>query len=29
MRKLEAGSIGELIRIWETLPASLRDIRVA
>lgn len=24
MRKMEAGSIGELIRAWETLPASMR-----
>lgn len=25
MRKMEAGSIGELIRGWETLPASMRE----
>jgi FixJ family two-component response regulator len=25
MRKMEAASIGELIRAWETLPASMRD----
>jgi FixJ family two-component response regulator len=25
MRKMQAGSIGELIRAWETLPASLRQ----
>jgi FixJ family two-component response regulator len=26
MRKMEAGSIGELIRAWETLPAPMREI---
>lgn len=26
MRKMEAASIGELIRAWETLPASMRDL---
>jgi FixJ family two-component response regulator len=25
MRKMEAGSIGELIRAWETLPAGMRE----
>lgn len=25
MRKMEAGSIGELIRAWETLPAAMRE----
>ena len=25
MRKMKAASIGELIRVWETLPADLRD----
>jgi FixJ family two-component response regulator len=25
MRKMQAGSIGELIRMWESLPASLRQ----
>ncbi|MGO4843445.1 LuxR C-terminal-related transcriptional regulator, partial [Rhizobiaceae sp. 2RAB30] len=25
MRKMEAASIGELIRTWETLPAPMRD----
>jgi hypothetical protein len=24
MRKMEAGSIGELIRAWETLPPAMR-----
>ena len=27
MRKMEAASIGELIRAWETLPASMREPR--
>jgi FixJ family two-component response regulator len=26
MRKMEAGSIGELIRAWGTLPASMREV---
>ncbi len=25
MRKMKAASVGELIRVWETLPADLRD----
>jgi len=25
MRKMEAASIGELIRIWEALPVSMRE----
>jgi FixJ family two-component response regulator len=25
MRKMQAASLGELIRIWEVLPADLRD----
>lgn len=25
MRKMQTGSIGELIRVWETLPATLRE----
>jgi hypothetical protein len=25
MRKMEAASIGELIRAWETLPAPMRE----
>jgi FixJ family two-component response regulator len=25
MRKMQAASVGELIRVWETLPAELRD----
>ena len=25
MRKMEAASIGELIRVWEVVPADLRD----
>jgi FixJ family two-component response regulator len=25
MRKMRAGSIGELIRIWESLPAPMRQ----
>ncbi|KLK89653.1 LuxR family transcriptional regulator [Microvirga vignae] len=25
MRKMQAASVGELIRVWETLPADLRD----
>ncbi len=29
MRKLEAGSIGELIRVWESLPTDVRDARTA
>lgn len=29
MRKMEAASIGELIRIWETLPATARVARAA
>lgn len=29
MRKLAAVSIGELIRVWETLPTSLRDICIS
>jgi FixJ family two-component response regulator len=29
MRKMEAASIGELIRAWETLPAATRDAGVA
>ncbi|BCP55592.1 DNA-binding response regulator [Kaistia sp. 32K] len=29
MRKMEVASIGELIRAWETLPASMRDIEPA
>lgn len=29
MRKLKAGSIGELIRVWESLPAEVRDARIA
>jgi FixJ family two-component response regulator len=29
MRKMEAASIGELIRAWETLPAGLREAIVA
>lgn len=28
MRKMEAASIGELIRAWETLPAEMRDANV-
>jgi FixJ family two-component response regulator len=28
MRKMEAASIGELIRAWETLPASIRETSV-
>jgi FixJ family two-component response regulator len=27
MRKMQAGSIGELIRSWEALPADIRDVR--
>ena len=27
MRKMQAGSIGELIRIWEVLPVALREAR--
>lgn len=26
MRKMEVGSVGELVRIWEALPASVQDI---
>lgn len=26
MRKMEAGSIGELIRAWETLPVAMREV---
>jgi FixJ family two-component response regulator len=26
MRKMEAASIGELIRAWDTLPASMREL---
>ena len=29
MRKMEVGSIGELIRAWETLPATIRDAGAA
>lgn len=29
MRKMEVGSIGELIRAWETLPATVRDAGAA
>ena len=29
MRKMEAASIGELIRIWETLPATVREVGAA
>lgn len=29
MRKMEAASIGELIRTWETLPATLREVGAA
>jgi FixJ family two-component response regulator len=29
MRKMEAASIGELIRAWETLPAGMREVTVA
>jgi FixJ family two-component response regulator len=29
MRKMEAASIGELIRTWETLPATVREVGVA
>ncbi len=29
MRKMQAGSIGQLIRIWESLPASMRETRAA
>jgi FixJ family two-component response regulator len=25
MRKMQAASLGELIRVWEALPADLRD----
>jgi hypothetical protein len=25
MRKMEAGSVGNLIRAWETLPTSVRE----
>ena len=27
MRKMEAASIGKLIRAWETLPAPMREVR--
>jgi hypothetical protein len=26
MRKLEAGTVGELIRIWEALPLAVREM---
>ena len=29
MRKMQAGSIGELIRAWEALPADMREARAA
>ena len=29
MRKMQAASIGELIRAWETLPASMREAGAA
>jgi FixJ family two-component response regulator len=29
MRKMEAASIGELIRTWETLPAAIREVGAA
>jgi FixJ family two-component response regulator len=29
MRKLQAGSVGQLIRIWESLPAAVRGIQSA
>jgi FixJ family two-component response regulator len=29
MRKMQAASIGELIRVWETLPAEIRDTRAS
>jgi FixJ family two-component response regulator len=29
MRKLQAGSVGQLIRFWESLPAAVRGIRSA
>ena len=29
MRKMQAGSIGELIRAWKSLPADLREARAA
>jgi FixJ family two-component response regulator len=25
MRKMQAGSVGDIVRSWETLPASLRE----